>query len=110
VADEFADAELVEWKLNYSNKRLADDEYLSDGKVNPNQRERAGVIRPSSFKPHIRKRLDDFEDRELLQNIAASKASLRVVKTGSRLEVGCDLNAIDLAHQETIRLAEVSSG
>lgn len=110
VADEWMDEELVEIGLNFRGKRLADDETLPGGKPNPNQKEIANVIRPSMFKGHIKRRLNEFRDLGKLQNVEASKASLRVVKTGARLEVGCELNAIDLAHQFTFRVAEVSTG
>jgi phage tail sheath gpL-like len=109
VADDFMDEELVEIALNFRGKRLADDELLANGKFNPNQPERPGLLRPSSFRPHIVKRLNE-KDGNTLQNVAASKASLRIGKTGGRLEVGLDLNAIDLAHQFTFRVAEVSTG
>lgn len=110
VADAFMDDELQEIGLNFRGKRLANDEMLPDGKFNPLQKDIKDVIRPSSFRGHIVRRLQEYADLGKLQNIEASKASLRVVKTGSRLEVGLDLNAIDLAHQFTIRAAEVSEG
>jgi len=109
VADDFMDEELVEVGLNFRGKRLADDELLANGKVNGNQVERPNLLRPSSFRPHIVKRMNE-KDGHTLQNVAASKDSLRVVKTGGRLEVGFDLNAIDLAHQFSFRVAEVSAG
>lgn len=110
VGDEFSDEELVAFGLNYSGKKLAADELLANGKVNPNQLIPPGVVTPNSFKPHIKARVDDFVSRALLQDAQASKDSLRVVKTGSRLEVGMDLYAIDLLHQATYRFAESSSG
>lgn len=110
VGDEFSDEELVAFGLNYSGKKLAADELLANGKPNPNQLIPPGVVTPNSFKPHLKARVDDFVARALLQNGQASKESLRVVKTGSRLEVGMDLNAIDLLHQATYRFSEVSSG
>jgi phage tail sheath gpL-like len=110
VADEFTDEELAEFSLNYRNKRLADDELLANGKFNPNQREVPNVVRPSAFKPHIVRRLRDFQSLGKLQKVDASVASLRVVKTGARLEVGLDLNAIDLLHQASYLFSEVSEG
>jgi hypothetical protein len=110
VTDEFTDEELVEYGLNYSGKRLADDKKLVNGKVDPNQKEIANVVRPSNFKGHLNARIDRFEDLGKLQATDASKASLQVIKTGSRLEVGLDLHSIDLLHQATYRFAEVSEG
>jgi len=109
VADDFMDEELVEVGLNFRGKRLADDERLADGKINPNQVERPNLLRPSSFRPHIVKRMNE-KDGITLQNVQASKDSLLVIKTGGRLEVGFDLNAIDLHHQTSFRVAEVSAG
>jgi phage tail sheath gpL-like len=110
VCDEFVDEELAEFALNYASKKLADDELLADGKHNPNQRSIRGVIRPSSFKPHILKRMGEFESAGKLQNLQASKESLRVNKTGARLECGFDLHVIDHLHQATYRVSEVSTG
>lgn len=110
VGDEFSDEELVEYGLNYSWKKLRDDALLPNGKVNTNQLLPRDVVTPYSFRGHIMRRVDDFFDRALIQNPEKSKESLRVVKTGSRLEVGMDLEAIDHLHVATYRFAEVSSG
>lgn len=110
VADEFTDEELVEFALNYAGKKIADDQRLSDGTVNPNQKEIRNVVRPSAYSLHIKKRMDDFEDAGKLQDASSSKESIRVVKTGSRLECGFDLHVIDHLHQSTYRVAEISSG
>ncbi|HEX5076802.1 MAG TPA: hypothetical protein VFW03_26580 [Gemmatimonadaceae bacterium] len=110
VADEFTDQEIVYFGLNYRNKRLAPDELLANGKPNPNQREVANVVHPEAFKPHIRQALREYKDAGKLQQIDKSNDSLRVIKTGSRLEVGLDLNAIDMLHIVSYRFAEVSEG
>lgn len=113
VADLFADEELAEFGLNYSGKKLKDDERLADGSVNTNQRIPPNTVTPHSFKDHIRRRLDRFGADGLLQEVEASQESLRCLRdpnNGGRLQVGLDLNAIDLFHQATFRLAEVSTG
>jgi phage tail sheath gpL-like len=113
VADLFADEELAEFALNYANKKLKDDERLADGSVNTNQNVPPGVITPHGFKDHIRRRVDRFESSGLTQNGDASNESLRCVidpNNGGRLQVGLDLEAINLLHQLTVRLAEVSTG
>lgn len=110
VGDEFSDEELAEFGLNYAGKKLSDDELLANGKPNPNQVIPPSVVTPNSFKPHLKRRVDDFVARALLQNPGLSKESLRVVKTGSRLEVGMDIHAIDHLHQSTYRFSEVSQG
>jgi phage tail sheath gpL-like len=113
AADEFVDERLIDWALNHAGKKLADDERLADGSVNPVQRLRRGVITPSTFKPTLLKALTDFDREEKLQNLEASKASVRVAKSpvnSGRLECGLDLHVIDHAHQATFRVAEVSTG
>jgi phage tail sheath gpL-like len=109
VADEWTDQEIVNVGLNYRGKRLAPTPLLANGKVDWNKVGQ-GPVNPEGFKPHIVRSLEDFREAEKLQNIEKSKASLRVIKTGSRLEIGLELNAIDLLHQETYRIAEVSTG
>jgi phage tail sheath gpL-like len=113
VADAFMDEELAEWALNYSGKRLKPDETLADGSVNTNQKIPPGTLTPHTFKDHIRRRLDRYGDRGLLKNISDSQESLRAMidpNNAGRIQVGLDLCAIDLAHQMTLRMAEVSTG
>jgi len=111
VADEFVDTLLLRHALNYSNKKLASDELLPDGTVNFNQRLYPNVITPSNYAPFVRALLDEFNGQRL-QNVAQSKTGLRVVRdpnNGGRLEVGVDINAVDLFHQMTARVAEISA-
>jgi phage tail sheath gpL-like len=110
VCDEFVDEELADFALNYAKQKLEDDELLADGKPNPNQKNKRGVMRPSRFKPHILQRMDSFDSQAKLQDLQASKDSLRVKKTGARLECGFDLHVIDLLDQATYRVSEVSTG
>jgi phage tail sheath gpL-like len=110
VCDEFMDEELSDYALNYAGLKLEDDELLSDGKPNPNQQSKRGVMRPSRFKPHILQRMTSFDAQGKLQDLQASKESLRVSKSGSRLECGFDLHVIDHFHQATYRMAETSTG
>lgn len=109
-ADLFADEVVADWNLNFAGKKFEDDEVLADGKPNPNQALRPNVIRPSIYKPHFKKLLQSFFDRGHLQELPATKESVRVVKTGQRMEVGSNLHIIDHAKQHTARLAEVSTG
>lgn len=110
TTDEFSDEELAEWGLNYSGFKLVDDERQRDGKPNPNQVLPPRTTCPQAFKPHLVRRYKDFMARGLFQDVDSFMNSLRVVKTGSRLEVGADLKAIDLAHQATYLFSEISSG
>lgn len=109
-ADLFADRVLADWNLNWAGLKLEDDEVLADGKPNPNQRSRAGVVRPSIYKPHFIKLIQDFYDEGHTQSLTAMKESVRVVKTGSRLEIGSNVHIIDHNLIGTFRLAEVSTG
>jgi phage tail sheath gpL-like len=108
--DLFVDEQLADWALNMAGKKLEADEVLPNGKPNPNQTLRPGVIRASTFRPNILAHIDDFYSRSHLQNLAATKESVRVVKTGSRLECGLNLNIIDHALQSTFKVSEVSTG
>lgn len=114
VADEFTDQLISTTALNFGNgKKLRDDERLADGSVNTNQKRVRNVITPSMVAATAKDQLIDFYNDGKLQNLEASKASLRVLKSpanGSRVEGGLDLNAIDHAHQFSWRVAEVSSG
>jgi len=111
VSDEFVDTLLLRHALNYANKKLASDELLPDGTINFNQRHYPNVIKPSTYAPFVKALLDEFNGQRL-QNVAQSKTGLRVVRdpnNGGRLEVGVDISAVDLFHQMTARVAEISA-
>lgn len=111
VADEFVDTLLLRHALNYGSKKLTSDQLLPNGQINFNQRLYPGVITPSTYAPFIKALLDEFAGQRL-QRVAESKNGLRVVRdpnNGGRLEVGVDINAVDLFHQMTARVAEVSA-
>lgn len=114
VADEFTDELIINTALNFGNgKKLRDDERLADGTVNTNQKRVRNVITPSMVKATANDQLITFYNDGKLQNLDASKTSLRVLKSpanGSRVEGGLDLTAIDHAHQFSWRIAETSSG
>lgn len=110
VADEFVDELIADWNLNYAGKKLAADETLADGTVNPNQTQIRDVLRASTYKPRLIQKIDEYVRAAKLQNGAASKASVRVEKTGARLESSLDIHAIDHAHQLTVAVSEVSEG
>lgn len=109
-ADSFVDQLLGNWSLNFSQKKFKDDERLADGKFNPNQGQIANVVRPSTITPMIKRLMDDFDALGHLQDVTASKDSVRVLKNGSRAECSIDLHVIDHLNQGTFRVAEVSSG
>jgi phage tail sheath gpL-like len=111
-ADHWTDTLLLRDTLNYSGKKLMGDELDDAGNVDPNQKQFKDVIRPSTYKPFVLGLLDEFEGR-ILQEVQSSKDGCQVVRdpnNGGRLEIGVDLYIVDLLHQRTFRLAEVSSG
>lgn len=111
VADDFSDALLAYFALNFENFKLKPDELLADGTVNTNQRVGPKTTTPSLFKGWQFKQLDDYEEAELIQDAVGSKESLNVVidpSNGGRLENGLQLHVINLLHQATWDVAEVS--
>lgn len=110
--DYFCDKLLSLWALNFTGKKVKNDQFLADGvTVNPNQKLIKGVITPSQLVVPIRKLMQDEEDAGHLQNTATTKAGVRVVYDGGgRLQAGLDLNTIDHLHQGTFRVAETSAG
>ena len=114
VADEFTDELIANTALNFGNgKKLRDDERLADGSVNTNQTRVRNVITPSMVKATANDQLIEFYKAGKLQNLAASQASLRTLKSpanGGRVEGGIDITAIDHAHQFSWRISETSSG
>ena len=114
VADFIGEAVISLWNGNHQGKKLDDDEVLANGTVNPNQTLKPGVLKPSQWKKELGAMLVDYSSRgkltTLIQDVDASVASIRAVKTGSRVECSFDLAAIDHAHQLTTLISETSGG
>jgi len=111
VCDEFTDELLSLMQLSYSGKKLKDDQRLADGSINRNQKLIRGVLTPSQLVAPIRKQMDDYDLLGKLQNVDQTKASVTVLKgSGGRIESQFDLNVIDLAHQITFKISEISQG
>lgn len=109
-ADAFVDKALADWSQKFGQKKFKPDETLADGKFNPNQPQIAGVVRPSTIAPWLRRLMDDFDALGHLQDVDASKSSLRVLKNSSRAEIGFELHIIDHLLQGTMKVSEVSTG
>lgn len=109
-ADAFVDDLLLNYALNFSRKKFKPDEVLADGKFNPNQPQTQNVVRPSTIVPFIKRKMDDFDALGHLQDLQASKGSIRVLKNNSRAEIALDLHIIDHLDVSTFRVAEVSTG
>lgn len=114
VGDYVAEGVVSLWNSNHQGKLFEDDERLADGTVNTNQTLRRGIVKPSQWRAEVIDFLEDLASSgtgpTLLQGIAATIASVRAVKTGSRMETGFDITAIDHAHQMTARIAETTRG
>ncbi len=111
VCDEFTDELLNLVALQYSGKKLKDDQRLADGSINRNQKLIRGVLAPSQLRAPIANQMDEFDLLGKLQNVEQTKKSILVLKgSGGRLESAFDLNVIDLAHQFTFRISEISQG
>jgi phage tail sheath gpL-like len=113
AADLVVDRMLNRYALQFGAKKLKADELLSDGSVNTNQALPRNTVTPSTFKPWIKDELNRAGDDGLLQEVEASKEGLAVIKdpaNAGRLQVGVDFHVVDLLHQMTLRVAEVSTG
>lgn len=116
VCDLVVDTLLLQYALNYSNKKLANDQLLANGQVNTNQKLSPNVVTPYTFAPFVKNVIGKFDvngGSGMLQDMVNTKASLQVLRdpanTG-RLECGFDLRSVDLLHQSTFRVSEVSPG
>jgi phage tail sheath gpL-like len=113
VADEVVDTHKVRHSNTYASFKLKDDEKLPNGDVNPNQVRLAKVLTPSQYRSWLTGLLREFETQGKLKNVDATIAGINVgidPNNGGRLEVSYDLDVINLLHQTTVRVAEVSAG
>jgi len=113
AADEFVDEIVTATSLNHKGQKLLDDERLSDGSVNPNQRNISGVVRPSHLRREFFQQVDAYYSAGKIQEPQASKDSFRAIKSpanASRIESSFDLKVIDHCNQVTFRVAETSTG
>jgi phage tail sheath gpL-like len=122
IADEWTDLILARDAATWTNALLQEDKLLdpnrprTDSNIDTNQRLPviAGrkVVTPFVWKKWYFGELDKFADGHF-QALDAMKAATRVQRdpnnTG-RIEVGSDLRTVDVAHQRTLALAEVSPG
>lgn len=122
IADDWTERLLARDAATWGNALLQDDKLLDptkprvDSNIDTNQRLPviAGrkVVTPFNFKKWLFGELDQFADGHF-QAVDAMKATARVQRdpanTG-RIEVGMDLRCVDIAHQRTFALAEVSPG
>lgn len=113
IADGFLDTGIARSAANFAGKSLRDDERLANGNVNPNQLVPVNVVVPSRVIPTWNQLINEFYDLGYLQEIDATKAGLQLIKSSTnsgRTEAQLDIRTIDLLHQMTFRVAEVSPG
>jgi phage tail sheath gpL-like len=110
--DFYADTIAIRHANDFGAKKLKDDERLADGTVNANQRGSRNVVRPSVMKAWLFGIVDEMATREVLDRVAEIKESTQVVvdpNNNGRLEVGQSAFTINLHHQTTFRVDEVTS-
>lgn len=113
VADDFMDQALATWALNFQGKKFEDDKRDAKGLVDPNQKYRSGVVKPSQVRKMLAQILRQFEDDAKLQNVDDSVSALVSQKSSvnaGRCEAQVNLHAIDHHHQLVVLGKEVSSG
>jgi phage tail sheath gpL-like len=104
---------LQTWLANYAQKKFEDDKRDAKGLVDPNQKPRPGVVRPSNIRAMVVQILRQQERDAVLQEVDASVAGLLTQKSSvnaGRCEVAVDLHAVDHLHQLTVLGKEVSAG
>lgn len=111
--DQCADEWAIAHAKDYQGKKLASDPTLANGKINTNAPEIPGVVYPFRYKPFLKRLIQDWQDRALIQDAQGSKDSLAVVRdsaNSSRVEIAAKLRTIDHFHQATFRVSETSPG
>lgn len=112
VCDEYVDQLLIRDANTFANMKLQSDVLLSDGTPDPNQRVPRRTTTPENYKRWLFNEIDTFAPGKF-QDLAAMKESVRVVRDPSnagRLEVAHQIRTVDIRHQVTFDLAEVSPG
>ena len=114
VMDDLGDTMLSRWAVRYGTGfYLMDDEYLSDGSVNPNQDLPPKVVTPSLMRPWASAILQEFSDAGKIQKLSDWEDALRIdvdPNNVSRLEFGDSGRTIDVLHQASFLLSETSPG
>lgn len=118
VADEVGDTIASRSAATFSGFAFKSDELNANGTVNTGQKLGPKIITPSRYAKFIAGCLDlfgpsQFGGSDLLDNINASKTSISTDKdpnNSGRLEASVDITVVDLLHQVTMRMSEVSSG
>ena len=112
VVDYIADIHHTRSQATFGGFKLKDDERDSNGAVDPNQKLIPKVLTPSIYRRFVSNVIGQNADG-LLKNVSDTLASVQTnidPLNGGRLECGYDLDVINLHHQTTIRIAEVSAG
>ena len=113
VADQFGDELLSVDSKFFEGKVLKSDKLNTDGTIDHTQRIGPRTVTPHHSGKPVIQLLRDFDNRELLQETDKSVQALRVLRdpqnTG-RLEYSIQIRVVDLPHQRTYEVSEVSPG
>lgn len=111
--DYFADKWLARHQNTYAGFKLKPDKLNADGTVDGNQDIAPRTVTPSRYLPFLNQIIDEDANEGLLQDADAWKESARAnvdpINNG-RLELGASGRTMDILHQATLRLAEISPG
>lgn len=113
TADRCGDEVIALHTRLYAESKLADDQLLPDGTVDPAQRLPAKTVTASTVRGPLINLMRTWARNGWIQNVEATIASLQVVRddqNGSRLEFAWDLQVIDHYNQSTFDVSEVSTG
>lgn len=112
VMDGAVDTILQRHGVTFQGFRLKDDERLSDGTVNANQKLGPRTLTPSRLRAWVQGQIREFLSREMWQgNEWNDSLAVNIDPNNvSRLEVGLSGRTIDINHQTTFRLSESSPG
>lgn len=114
VCDAVADTMIARIWAKFGGQKIRPDQFLTNGKPNPNQVLPRGVTTPSRMVATMYQVLDEFEAAGDLQEVdTITKPGLQNIKSptnNGRTEAQFDLRTQDLFHQATMYINEVSPG
>lgn len=113
IVDEITDTCSARGSVTFSGFNLKDDVRLADGSIDPNQDIPAQTVTPSLWKRFVVSIIREFEDSGDLKNVDATVANTTAQidpTNSSRIESEVPLDTVNVLHQITVRVNEVSAG
>jgi phage tail sheath gpL-like len=111
--DDLADTWLARHQVTYAGFKLKADRKRPDGTVDVNQTVAPRTVTPSNYRPFLAGIIQEFANDGVIQDpevwIEAIQANVDPLNNG-RLELGDAGRTMDLLHQTTLRLSELSAG